>query len=66
MTKAYQAEELSKIASLKYTGLFYALIFGWVIFGESFNFMSYLGMAVVLVGVSLNIWYKTREPKPAK
>ena len=66
MTKAYQAEELSKIASLKYTGLIYALVFGWVIFGESFNLMSYLGMGVVLVGVFLNIWYKTREPKPAK
>jgi len=60
MTKAYQSEELSKIASLKYLGIVYALGFGWVFFGETFNLLTYVGMAVVLVGVVLNIWYKQR------
>lgn len=58
MTKAYQAEELSKVASLKYVSIIYALGFGWVIFDETFNAMTYIGMVVVLLGVSLNIWYK--------
>jgi len=60
MTKAYQAEELSKIASLKYIGIIYALGFGYVFFEETFNLMTYLGMTVVLVGVVLNIWYKNK------
>lgn len=60
MTKAYQAEELSKVASLKYINIIYALAFGWVIFEETFNFMTYVGMLVVLAGVILNIWYKHR------
>ncbi|UII31998.1 DMT family transporter [Fulvivirga ulvae] len=58
MTKAYQVEELSKVASLKYINIIYALAFGWVIFEETFNFMTYVGMLVVLTGVILNIWYK--------
>lgn len=60
MTKAYQSEELSKIASLKYLGIIYALGFGYVFFKETFNIMTYLGMSVVLMGVILNIWYKHR------
>ncbi|MCA6074847.1 DMT family transporter [Fulvivirga sedimenti] len=64
MTRAYQEEELNKVASVSYIGIFYALIFGWVIFGENFNLQTYLGMAVVLLGVVLNLWYKQyRMPK---
>ncbi len=60
MTKAYQAEELSKVANIQFTGILYAILFGWVLFDESFNFNTYLGMAMVLVGVILNIAYKQR------
>lgn len=60
MTKAYQAEELSKIASLKYLGLIYALGLGFVFFKETFNLMTYLGMSVMICGVILNIWYKNK------
>lgn len=58
MTKAYQAEELSKIASLKYLGLIYALGFGFVFFKETFNLMTYSGMSIMILGVILNVWYK--------
>ncbi|WP_235689689.1 DMT family transporter [Fulvivirga lutea] len=58
MTKAYQAEELSKIASLKYLGLIYALGFGYVFFEETFNLITYFGMTIMIVGVILNVWYK--------
>ncbi|MBL6445041.1 DMT family transporter [Fulvivirga sp. 29W222] len=61
MTKAYQSEELSKVASLKYINIIYALAFGWVIFEETFNFITYVGMLVVLTGVILNIWYKHHQ-----
>ncbi|MEO1051599.1 MAG: DMT family transporter [Bacteroidota bacterium] len=65
MTKSYQSEEISKIASLKYIGIIYALSFGYVFFGETFNLMTYFGMVVVLVGVFLNVWYKQSLSKKA-
>ena len=63
MTKSYQSEDLSKVASLNYIGIIYALGFGYIFFEESYNVLTYLGMGVVLVGVILNIWYKTRMSK---
>ncbi len=60
MTKAYQSEELSKISILNYVGLIYSLIFGYVIFDERFDLLAYLGMALVLLGVILNVWHKHR------
>lgn len=61
MTKAFQHEELSKIASLRYIGIIYALVFGHILFGEKFEIFSYAGMVLVLAGVMLNIWYKQRH-----
>jgi len=60
MTKAYQAEDLSKVSSITYIGIIFALGIGYVFFKETFNIMSYLGMLIVLVGVILNIGYKQR------
>ena len=58
MTRAYQSEELSKVAILKYVGLIFALIFGFIIFDEHFNFLTYLGMTIVMAGVIGNVGYK--------
>jgi drug/metabolite transporter (DMT)-like permease len=60
MTKAYQLEELSKVASLNYIGIIYALGFGYLIFDETFHPLTYIGMMLVLAGVILNIQYKRR------
>lgn len=60
MTKSYQSEDLSKVASLNYIGIIYALGFGYVFFDESYGWLVYTGMGVMLVGVILNIWYKTK------
>ncbi len=60
MTKAYQSEELAKVANIQFTGILYAIGFGWVLFDETFNFNTYLGMTMVLIGVILNIAYKQR------
>lgn len=60
MTKAYQLEQLSKVAGVKYLGIVFAIFFGLVIFGETYAFFAYVGMAIVLVGVGLNVWYKQK------
>ncbi len=63
MTMAYQSEELSKVATLNYIGIIYALFFGFVFFDEVFSLWTYAGIALVLVGVILNIGYKNRLSK---
>ncbi|WP_258098639.1 DMT family transporter [Marinoscillum pacificum] len=55
MTKSYQAEELSKVSILTYIGLIYAILFGWFLFDETFNWMTYVGMGLVILGVALNV-----------
>lgn len=61
MTKSYQAEEVSKVANLKYLSIIYALLFGFLFFGETFNVLTYVGMILVISGVVLNVWYKHKK-----
>ncbi|MEO9475922.1 MAG: DMT family transporter [Cyclobacteriaceae bacterium] len=63
MTKSYQVAELSKVSILNYVGIIYALGFGWILFDETFNFMTYLGMGLVLLGVILNVALKSKKAK---
>jgi drug/metabolite transporter (DMT)-like permease len=58
MTLAYQAGNLSRVSSLSYLGVVYALLFGFFFFGETFPTTSYIGMALVLVGILLNLRVK--------
>lgn len=55
MTIAYQNAEVAKISSLSYVGIIYALGFGFFIFGETYDPVVYIGMALVLIGVVFNI-----------
>lgn len=58
MTISYQNEEMNKVAALKYLGIVYALIFGYVLFDEALEPMVFIGIATVLAGVILNYLYK--------
>jgi drug/metabolite transporter (DMT)-like permease len=60
MTKSYQSEELSKVSVISYMGIVFALSFGFIFFDEHYGFTAYLGMALVLLGVLLNLLYKAR------
>lgn len=63
MTKSYQSEELAKVANINFIGILYALGFGYVLFDETFNLLTYLGMTAVLVGVVLNVVFKSKKAK---
>lgn len=65
MTKSYQLEELRKVSSLNYISIVYALGFGYLIFDERFHTATYVGMALVLAGVILNIQYKKKLSEAA-
>ncbi|MCF6361046.1 MAG: DMT family transporter [Cyclobacteriaceae bacterium] len=60
MTKAYQLEELSKVSSVQYVGIVFALLFGFVLFDESYTLKSFVGIVIVLTGVVLNVVFKSR------
>jgi drug/metabolite transporter (DMT)-like permease len=58
MTVAYQTGNLSRVSSISYMAVIYALIFGFILFGETFPIASYIGMALVLAGILLNLRVK--------
>ncbi|GAB4244242.1 MAG: DMT family transporter [Ekhidna sp.] len=60
MTKAYQQEELNKVSILTYIGIVYSLVFGYFLFDETYNWITYSGMALVLMGVILNVVLKKK------
>ncbi len=61
MTKSYQQEELSKVSILSYISIIYSLLFGYFIFDEEFNLITYGGMVLVLLGVILNVLWKKQK-----
>ena len=61
MTKAIQVEELSRIAIIRYSGILYALFYGYLLFGETYDVLTYSGMALALAGILANLWYKRRQ-----
>jgi drug/metabolite transporter (DMT)-like permease len=58
MTKAYQIEEAARVASVSYTGVIYALGFGFLFFHEVFNIWVSIGIGLMLLGVVLNVTFK--------
>lgn len=53
MTYSYQLEKASDVTIYKYTGIIYALAWGFFIFGEGLELLSLFGMIVVIGGVYL-------------
>jgi drug/metabolite transporter (DMT)-like permease len=65
MTKSYQIAEINQVTILNYLGLIYSLVFGYYIFDETFNTITYFGMGLVLLGVILNVALKFNK-KPTR
>jgi len=66
MTVAYQTGNLARVSSISYMAVLYALIFGFILFGETFPIASYIGMALVLAGILLNLRVKPDAEVDAK
>jgi len=58
MTKALHVEKANIVTPIKYTGILYALAFDFFLFGVSYNWMVFVGMGMVLLGVILNVLRK--------
>ncbi|WP_297692350.1 DMT family transporter [uncultured Eudoraea sp.] len=60
MTKAFQMGETNAIAPLKYLEVFFAVIVGVIFLVEEYVIWSFVGMAMIIGGLLLNIWFKQR------
>ena len=60
MTKAFQMGETNAIAPLKYLEVFFAVIVGVIFLGEAYVIWSFVGLAMIIGGLLLNIWFKQR------
>ncbi len=58
MTKAYQIAAIGTVAPFKYLESVFALLVGWVWFGEQYSLIALLGIALILGGMFLNIMVK--------
>ena len=55
LTKALQREEIGIVSSVNYLGVFYAFIFGILIFNEAYEWANIASVSLVLLGVLLSI-----------
>lgn len=66
MTRAFQGENVGKVAIFQYLGIVWALLFGYFVFSETFTTQSLLGMLLVVAGVALSVLYGLWEKKRIK
>lgn len=60
MTKAFQTASTNIVAPIKYFEVIYTATFGVFLFGEIYTFYSFLGIALIIGGLILNVWYKSK------
>lgn len=61
MTIAFQTEETSVLAPFKYMELVYALIMGFFFFGETYTWLPFLGILLIVVGMIMNVYSKKNK-----
>lgn len=60
MTKAFQSQATNKVVSLKYMEVIFTMIAGVFIFGDNYPILSILGTVMVVTGLVLNMFYKSK------
>ena len=61
MTYAFKLEETSVVAPFKYMELVWALIMTYFFFGETHTIETFMGMALIVAGMLLNVYFKSRQ-----
>ncbi len=61
MTRSYMLAEIGMVSIVNFTGIIYAIVLGFIIFGETFNLMTYFGMFLVVAGISCNVLFRHRK-----
>jgi len=60
LTRAYANEEVSGVTNMYYIGIILSLFYGYLFFGETYPLLSFVGMALVLAGILLNLVMKKK------
>ena len=60
LTRSFQLAETNTVAPIKYMELVYALLFGYFLFDETYDFWPVIGMSLVVLGLLLNIWVRRK------
>lgn len=61
MTKAFQIASTNLVAPLKYVEVIFTVVFGIIVFSEIYSIWSFLGIALIIIGVVLNLLYKAKK-----
>ena len=61
MTKAFQNAEAHMVAPFKYVEVLFTLLFGVFVLSETYDFFHLLGTFLVIVGLVMNVLYKTKN-----
>jgi len=59
-TIALKTEEASLIAPFRYLELVWALFFGYFLFSETYSWLPFVGIAMILLGMILNVYVKEK------
>jgi S-adenosylmethionine uptake transporter len=65
MTRAYRLGNTLVTANLQYTGIVFSSVWGILIWGDTLNWIGWLGIAVILVSGLAATFYNTRNAKAA-
>jgi len=60
MTQAFQKETASVLAPFKYMELVYALLIGFFFLGETYEWLPFSGIGLIVLGMILNVWGKRK------
>ena len=61
MTKAFQNAEVHLVAPFKYVEVLFTLFFGIFFLKETYNFFHLFGTFLVIFGLVLNVFYKSKR-----
>ncbi|MEM1323463.1 MAG: DMT family transporter [Bacteroidota bacterium] len=65
MTKAFQTEETSVLAPFKYMELVYSLLIGFYFLGETYSWLPFGGIVLIVSGMLLNVYAKMKKERLA-
>ena len=66
MTKVLQIGPAFQIVPFKYIEVIFSVLLGLLIFHELYNFYSFIGIFLIIMGLVLNLIYKFKQKKTSK
>ncbi len=61
MTRAYQLEKAANISNFNYLGVVFAIIFGYIIFGELLTPLGVAGIILIVFGVAMSSRFRQKD-----